>query len=126
MITNSNMDNLEENTGNIAGLTIGAFFIGLAAGTIAAILLAPDKGTALRGSLIDNINTLQKALGDRARIGIDRLSELKNQAVDTVRTKVGSIGQRAIDDPSFAYESTVSNSSTIPVTTTFKHDWLSN
>ena len=124
---NSNWQESGNYTGSNAGLTLGALFIGLAAGTVVGILLAPNKGTETRSNILSNMTELGNTVTQRARQGVEKLTEIKDQAIDSVRSKVEAIiGQRNIEDPSYAYESTASSSSTIPATSQQRKDWLSN
>lgn len=69
---------------------IAAAAIGLAAGAILGILLAPASGTETRDNLSSSLGTAGSNLKDKARQGMDKINDLKNQAVDAVKGKVQS------------------------------------
>lgn len=74
------------------GKLLAAAVIGLAVGGILGILFAPSAGSQTRSNIADSVGELSGTVREKARVGIDKLNELKNQAVDTVRTKVnGSV-----------------------------------
>lgn len=62
--------------------------IGLAVGGILGILFAPSAGSETRGTIANSVNDFTGTVRDKARQGIDKLADLKNQAVETVKTKV--------------------------------------
>ncbi|MEJ6978942.1 YtxH domain-containing protein [Pedobacter sp. P351] len=74
------------------GKLLAAAVIGLAVGGILGILFAPSAGSQTRSTIADSVGELSGTVREKARVGIDKLNDLKNQAVDTVRTKVnGSV-----------------------------------
>ncbi|WP_207426161.1 YtxH domain-containing protein [Pedobacter sp. SYSU D00535] len=80
------------------GKVIAAAVIGLAAGAILGILLAPSSGQETRSAISDSVNNMAGTVKDKARQGYDKLGDLKNQAVDAVKSKVGSNGTTADAD----------------------------
>ncbi|MBC8054082.1 MAG: YtxH domain-containing protein [Sphingobacteriaceae bacterium] len=62
--------------------------IGLAVGGLLGILFAPSAGSETRSTIADSVNGFSGTVRDKARQGIDKLADLKNQAVDTVKTRV--------------------------------------
>ena len=62
--------------------------IGLAVGGILGILFAPSAGAETRSNIAGSVNDLSGTVREKARQGIDKLADLKNQAVDTVKTRV--------------------------------------
>lgn len=62
--------------------------IGLAVGGLLGILFAPSAGYETRSNIADSAKNLGGSVRDKARQGMDKLSDLKNQAVDKVKTKV--------------------------------------
>jgi hypothetical protein len=62
--------------------------IGLAVGGILGILFAPSSGAETRSTIADSVGGLSGTVRDRARQGMDKLTDLKNQAVDKVKTRV--------------------------------------
>lgn len=78
------------------GKLLAAAVIGLAVGGILGILFAPSAGSQTRSTIADSVGELSGTVREKARVGIDKLNDLKNQAVDTVRTKVnGSVETEA-------------------------------
>ncbi|HXI00508.1 MAG TPA: YtxH domain-containing protein [Sphingobacteriaceae bacterium] len=73
-----------DDNGNI----VAAAIIGLAAGAILGILLAPERGSETRNYLSNSLGDLGSAVRDKAKQGAERFSELKDKAVETVRSKV--------------------------------------
>ena len=65
-----------------------AAVIGLAAGAILGILLAPDRGAETRNNLSHSLSDLGATVRDKARQGASKVADLKDKAVDTVRSKV--------------------------------------
>jgi len=70
------------------GKILAAAIIGLAVGGILGILFAPSAGSETRNTIAGSVNDLSGTVREKARQGVDKLSDLKNQAVDTVRTKI--------------------------------------
>jgi gas vesicle protein len=62
--------------------------IGLAVGGILGLLFAPSAGVETRSTIADSVSGLGGTVRDKARQGIDKLADLKNQAVDQVKTRV--------------------------------------
>jgi gas vesicle protein len=62
--------------------------LGLVVGGILGILFAPSAGTETRSTIADSVSGLSGTVRDKARQGVDKLAELKNQAVETVKAKV--------------------------------------
>lgn len=79
------------------GNVLIAAVIGLAAGAILGILLAPERGADTRANLSNSLNDLGSSVRDKARQGADKLADLKDKAVDTVKSKVRGteVGQEA-------------------------------
>jgi gas vesicle protein len=65
-----------------------AAVIGLAAGAILGILFAPERGSETRANLSNSLGDLGNTVRDRAREGAGKVSDLKDKAVETVRSKV--------------------------------------
>jgi gas vesicle protein len=70
------------------GKILAAAVIGLAVGGILGILFAPTAGAETRNTIAGSVSDLSGTVREKAKVGIDKLAELKNQAVDTVRSKV--------------------------------------
>ncbi len=81
-------DSSDNNTGKI----VAAAVIGLAAGAILGVLLAPASGVDTRSNLSDSLSGAGGTIKDKAKQGFDKLSQLGAQAVDTVKSKVQSTG----------------------------------
>lgn len=79
-----------KNSGNTK--VIAAAAIGLAAGAVLGILLAPASGTDTRNTIVDSFSGAGNTIKDKARQGMDKLNDLKNQAVDAVKTQVQGTG----------------------------------
>ncbi len=62
--------------------------IGLAVGGLLGILFAPSAGAETRNTIAGSVNDLSGTVREKARQGIDKLADLKDQAVDTVRSRV--------------------------------------
>ena len=62
--------------------------IGLAVGGILGILFAPSSGAETRSTIADSVGGFSGTVRDKARQGMDKLTDLKNQAVDKVKTRV--------------------------------------
>lgn len=65
-----------------------AAVIGLAAGAVLGILLAPDRGSETRHNLSNSLGDLGATVRDKAKQGATRVADLKDKAVETVRSKV--------------------------------------
>lgn len=72
------------------GKILAAAVIGLAVGGILGILFAPTAGAEIRSNIADSVGELSGTVRDKAKQGIDKLADLKDQAVDSVRSKTGS------------------------------------
>lgn len=80
------------------GKVLAAAIIGLAVGGILGILFAPTAGAEVRSNIAGTVGELSDTVREKARQGADKLAELKNQAVDTVKSKVnGSVQEE--DEP---------------------------
>lgn len=79
------------------GKVLAAAIIGLAVGGILGILFAPTAGAEVRSNIAGTVGELSDTVREKARQGADRLAELKNQAVDTVKSKVNGSVQE--DEP---------------------------
>jgi len=82
---------------NDSGKIIAAAVIGLAAGAILGILFAPSAGADTRSTIADSLNSAGGTLKDKAKQGVDKLADLKDQAVSAVKSKVQ--GSADIADP---------------------------
>ena len=70
-------------------MIVAGFAAGLVAGAALGILFAPDKGTETRHAIGSRAKDLGNSVADKARQGADRIATLKDQAVDTVKSKLG-------------------------------------
>lgn len=60
------------------------FLAGAAAGAIAGILLAPDKGTNTRKNISDRANKIKVDANERIQGGVNRLNTLKESAFSLI------------------------------------------
>lgn len=65
-----------------------AAVIGLAAGAILGILLAPGRGSETRNTLSNSLRDLGSTARNKTKQGAGRVADMKDKAVDTVRSKV--------------------------------------
>lgn len=56
-----------------------AFLAGAAAGAIAGILLAPDKGTETRKKIADKAKDLKETVTEKMKEGLQRANEMKEK-----------------------------------------------
>ncbi|MGV3509282.1 MAG: YtxH domain-containing protein [Sphingobacteriaceae bacterium] len=82
-VTHTNSSNNSSDTGKL----LAAAVIGLAVGGILGILFAPSAGSETRSSIAGSVNDFSGAVREKARQGVDKLGELKNQAVDSIRSR---------------------------------------
>jgi gas vesicle protein len=86
--THTNSRNSTDETAKL--LAVAA--IGLAVGGLLGILFAPSAGYETRSTIAESVNGLSGTVRERARQGLDKLADLKDQAVDTVKSRVnGSV-----------------------------------
>lgn len=71
-------------------MMFAGFAAGLVAGAALGLLFAPRTGRETRQAIGTTAKDLGTTVADRARQGADRLTSLKDQAVDTVKSKLGS------------------------------------
>jgi gas vesicle protein len=83
-VTHRNTKSSNDDTAKL--LAVAA--IGLAVGGILGILFAPSAGYETRSSIAESVNGFSGTVRDKARQGLDKLADLKTQAVDTVRSRV--------------------------------------
>lgn len=73
-----------------SGKILAAAVIGLAVGGILGILFAPTAGAEIRSNIAGSVGELSGTVREKAKQGIDKLADLKDQAVDSVRSRAGS------------------------------------
>ena len=73
-------------------LVLGGFAAGLLTGAMLGILFAPAKGRETRSAIGNTAKDFGSNVADKPRQGADRLASLKDQAVDTVKSRMGSPG----------------------------------
>lgn len=83
-ITHTNSKSSSNDTGKL----LAAAVIGLAVGGILGILFAPSAGAETRNTIADSVNGFSGTVREKAKQGVDKLTDLKNQAVDSVRSRV--------------------------------------
>ncbi|MGI4749745.1 MAG: YtxH domain-containing protein [Janthinobacterium lividum] len=88
------------NAASVAIALIGGIVIGAALG----VLFAPEAGTETRSNLGTSLQELGNTVADKAQQGKEAITNLKDKAVDAVKTKLdGAEGEDAdIDHPSFS------------------------
>lgn len=86
-VTNSSQK-INHNSNDDTAKLIAVAAIGLAVGGILGILFAPSAGSETRNTIAGSVSDLSGTVREKAKVGIDKLAELKNQAVDTVKTRV--------------------------------------
>ena len=72
---------------NYTGKIIAAAAVGLAVGAVLGLLFAPASGAETRSSISDSVNNAGGAVRDKARQGMDKLTDLKQRVVETVKSK---------------------------------------
>lgn len=78
-----------------------ALLAGVAVGTALGILFAPDKGTDTRDKLSDALKNLGDTIKDRAAEEIENLTSMKDQVVDSVKSKFsGEKAYEGVPNPS--------------------------
>ena len=65
-----------------------AAVIGLAAGAVLGILLAPNRGSETRNNLSHSLSDLGVTMRNKAKQGANEVANMKDKAVETVRSKV--------------------------------------
>jgi len=90
------------NAASVAIALIGGLVLGAALG----VLFAPDAGTETRSTIGNSLQDLGTTVADKAQQGKDAISNLKDKAVDAVKSKIGGEGAEGedpdIDHPSFS------------------------
>jgi len=67
----------------------GGFAAGILAGAALGLLFAPNKGTETRRAIGSTAKDFGNTVAEKARLSADRIATLKDQAVDTVKSKLG-------------------------------------
>lgn len=84
---------------SVAVALIGGLVIGAALG----ILFAPEAGTETRSNLGNQLQDLGTTVADKAQQGKEAITNLKDKAVDAVKSKInGEENDGDIDHPSFS------------------------
>lgn len=84
---------------SVAVALIGGIVIGAALG----VLFAPEAGTETRNNLGNSLQDLGNTVADKAQQGKEAITNLKDKAVDAVKSKIsGEEGEEDIDHPSFS------------------------
>lgn len=89
------------NSASVAIALIGGIVLGAALG----VLFAPEAGTDTRNNISDSLQNLGATVSDKAQQGKEAITNLKDKAVDAVKSKLGDgvEGEDAdIDHPSFS------------------------
>lgn len=66
---------------------VGALLIGAALGAIAALLFSPGRGADTRRSVGNSVKNLGNNIGDKAKQGASRVSELSHEMVEKLRPR---------------------------------------
>jgi len=73
--------------------------IGAAVGGVIALLLAPDTGSGLRGTIADTAGKAWNSISDSLSFSSEDIEKLKDKVIDTVkstaRAQVENVGQSA-------------------------------
>lgn len=90
------------NAASVAIALIGGLVLGAALG----VLFAPEAGTETRSNIGSSLQDLGTTVADKAQQGKEAISNLKDKAVDAVKSKIGGEGVEGedpdIDHPSFS------------------------
>ena len=89
--------------GNAASVAI-ALIGGIAIGAALGVLFAPEAGTDTRSNLGTSLQEFGNSVADKAQQGKEAITNLKDKAVDAVKSKLEGVeGEDAdIDHPSFS------------------------
>jgi gas vesicle protein len=79
--------------------TIAALLAGVAIGAVIGLLFAPSAGNETRTTLADSLKDLGGTVADKARQGKESLNNLKDKAVDAIKSKVSG---DEVDNPSYS------------------------
>lgn len=94
--------NANNNAASVAIALIGGLVLGAALG----VLFAPEAGTETRNNLGSSLQDLGTTVADKAQQGKEAITNLKDKAVDAVKSKIGGEGAQGedpdIDHPSFS------------------------
>ncbi len=93
----------EVDGGNAASVAI-ALIGGIAIGVALGVLFAPEAGTDTRSNLGTSLQEFGNTVADKAQQGKEAITNLKDKAVDAVKSKLEGVeGEDAdIDHPSFS------------------------
>ncbi|MVN22465.1 YtxH domain-containing protein [Mucilaginibacter arboris] len=90
------------NAASVAIALIGGLVLGAALG----VLFAPDAGTETRTNIGNSLQDLGTTVADKAQQGKEAITNLKDKAVDAVKSKISGEGAEGedpdIDHPSFS------------------------
>lgn len=90
------------NAASVAIALIGGLVLGAALG----VLFAPEAGTETRSNIGSSLQDLGTTVADKAQQGKEAITNLKDKAVDAVKSKIGGEGVEGedpdIDHPSFS------------------------
>ncbi len=90
------------NAASVAIALIGGLVLGAALG----VLFAPEAGTETRSNLGTSLQEFGNTVADKAQQGKEAITNLKDKAVDAVKSKIGAEGAEGedpdIEHPSFS------------------------
>ena len=90
------------NSASVAIALLGGLVLGAALG----VLFAPEAGTETRSNIGNSLQDLGTTVADKAQQGKEAITNLKDKAVDAVKSKIGAEGVEGedpdIDHPSFS------------------------
>jgi len=89
--------------GNHSASVAIALIGGLVLGAALGVLFAPEAGTETRSNLGSTLQDFGTTVADKAQQGKEAITNLKDKAVDAVKSKIGAEGADPdIDHPSFS------------------------
>ena len=99
-------DKADQVYGNNAASVAIALIGGIVLGAALGVLFAPDAGTETRSNLGSSLQDFGNTVADKAQQGKEAITNLKDKAVDAVKSKIGTEGAEGedpdIDHPSFS------------------------
>ena len=79
--------------------TVAALLAGVAIGAVIGLLFAPNAGNETRSTIADSLKDFGGTVAEKARQSADSLNNLKDKAVEAVKSKVSG---DQIQDPTYS------------------------